>query len=322
MADVLEAALGALGFSLNASKTECMLFPPLDATQHSYELLKKAAEDDTTAPFTVAGESVVWSDQFRYLGTIIWWRLDWSLEWKHAQDRVANGLRLMCRAGMHRKGLSPAQLYRYASNKFLCYLDLPSKVSGAGGCRSSAPWAGNDCAITKTLATIMCQYDAPRMALRGEFGVWDAQSRIDMLLLRQFAKLVSGSRDSTHFRAMCASFESLSTAQRNTPETTDSRKGRLHHQPWAQQVIAAARRFKLEAPIGGVVFGNRFSDVSLLRLGLVGVTVTERDGARSYVYGWASPSDAVVVSLTLSGAGGLSRRAVRALARLSCHIHT
>jgi hypothetical protein len=105
-----------------------------------------------------------------------------------------------------------------------------------------------------------------------------------MLLLRQFAKLVSGSRDSTHFRAMCASFESLSSAQRNTPETTDSRKGRLHHQPWAQQVLAAARRFKLEAPIGGVAFGNRFSDVSLLRLGLVGVTVTERDGARSYVF--------------------------------------
>jgi hypothetical protein len=40
-------------------------------------------------------------------------------------------------------------------------------------------------------------------------------------------------------------------------------------------------RFKLEATIGGVVFGNRFSDVRLLRLGLVGVSVTERDGARS-----------------------------------------
>jgi hypothetical protein len=119
------------------------------------------------------------------------------------------------------------------------------------------------------------------MALRGEFGVWDAQSRIDMLLLRQFAKLVSGDRDSTHFRAMCASFESLSAAQCSAPETADSRKGRRHHQPWAQQVLAAARRFKLEATIGGVVFGNRFSDVRLLRLGLVGVSVTERDGARS-----------------------------------------
>jgi len=280
MAAVLEQSLSDLGFAINTSKTECMVIPPLAAAKAEYEAIKAAAVE---FKLKIAGDVVGWVDQFRYLGTIVWWRLDWSLEWKHAQDRVANGLRLMCRAGMHRKGLSPAQLYRYASNKFLCYLDLPSKVSGAGGCRSSAPWAGNDGTIAKTLATIMCQYDAPRMALRGEFGVWDAQSRIDMLLLRQFAKLASGSRDSTHFRAMCASFESLSAAQRSAPETTDSRKGRLHHQPWAQQVLAAARRFKLDAPIGGVAFGNRFSDVSLLRLGLVGVTVTERDGVRSYL---------------------------------------
>ena len=277
---MLEQALSDLGFAINTSKTECMVIPPLSATKAEYETTKAAA---VAFGLTIAGDVVGWVDQFRYLGTIVWWRLDWSLEWKHAQDRVANGLRLMCRAGMHRKGLSPAQLYRYASNKFLCYLDLPSKVSGAGGCRSSAPWAGNDGAIAKALATIMCQYDASRMALRGEFGVWDAQSRIDMLLLRQFAKLVSGDRDSTHFRAMCASFESLSDEQRRNPEKADSRKGRLHHQPWAQQVLAAAKRFKLDATIGGAAFDNRFSDVGLLRLGLVGVAVTERDGSRTYL---------------------------------------
>ena len=277
---MLEQALSDLGFAINTSKTECMVIPPLSATKAEYETTKAAA---VAFGLTIAGDVVGWVDQFRYLGTIVWWRLDWSLEWKHAQDRVANGLRLMCRAGMHRKGLSPAQLYRYASNKFLCYLDLPWKVSGAGGCRSSAPWAGNDGAIAKALATIMCQYDASRMALRGEFGVWDAQSRIDMLLLRQFAKLVSGDRDSTHFRAMCASFESLSDEQRRNPEKADSRKGRLHHQPWAQQVLAAAKRFKLDATIGGAAFDNRFSDVGLLRLGLVGVAVTERDGSRTYL---------------------------------------
>ena len=78
-------------------------------------------------------------------------------------NRVANGLRLMCRVGMHRKGLSPAQLHRYARNKFLCYLDLPSKVLGASGCRSSTPGAGNDSAVTKAPTTIMCRYDAPRI---------------------------------------------------------------------------------------------------------------------------------------------------------------
>ena len=58
-------------------------------------------------------------------------------------------------------------------------------------------------------------------------------------------------------------------------------KGRLHHQPWAQQVLAAALRFKLEVMIGGVMFGNCFSNVRMFRLGLVGVSVTERDCARS-----------------------------------------
>jgi hypothetical protein len=68
MADVLESALGALGFSLNASNTECMVFPPLSAKPDAYALLKAAAEDAKVAPFKVAGETAVRSDNFRYLG--------------------------------------------------------------------------------------------------------------------------------------------------------------------------------------------------------------------------------------------------------------
>jgi hypothetical protein len=280
MADVLEAALGALGFSLNASKTECMLFPPLDATQHSYELLKKAAEDDTTAPFTVAGESVVWSDQFRYLGTIIWWRLDWTLEWQNAQQRVENGLRLISSSGMHKKGLSPAQLYKYAQNKALCYLNRPSAISGAGGAMSSAPWSANDGLVVDALQTIMCDWHSSHLTLRGEFGVWDARTRIDLLLLRQFAKIIACARDSTHFRALCLSADSLTHARRVDAAGKDSHKGRTHHQPWIQQVVAAAARFGIETPLNGF----QCFDIAEVRLGLVGVCVFESDGQRTDAY--------------------------------------
>lgn len=280
MANVLEAALGALGFSLNASKTECMLFPPLDATQQRYELLKTAAEDDAAAPFTVAGETVVWSDNFRYLGTIIWWRLDWTLEWQNAQQRVENGLRLISSSGMHKKGLSPAQLYKYAQNKALCYLNRPSAISGAGGAVSSAPWSANDGLVVDALQTIMCDWHSSHLTLRGEFGIWDARTRIDLLLLRQFAKIIACARDSTHFRALCLSADSLTHARRTNAASQDSHKGRTHHQPWIQQVVAAAARFGIDVPLNG----DQCFDITEVRMGLVGVCVFEADGSRTDAY--------------------------------------
>ena len=276
---MLEAALGALGFSLNASKTECMLFPSLSATQQCYEQLKKAAEDDA-APFTVAGETVVWSDTFRYLGTIIWWRLDWTLEWQNAQQRVENGLRLISSSGMHKKGLSPAQLYKYAQNKALCYLNRPSSISGAGGAISSAPWSANDGLVVDALQTIMCDWHSSHLTLRGEFGIWDARTRIDLLLLRQFAKIIACARDSTHFRALCLSADSLTHARRVDAATKDSHKGRTHHQPWIQQVVAAAARFGIDIPLNGF----QCFDIAEVRMGLVGVCVFDADGGRTDAY--------------------------------------
>ena len=276
MATVLEAALEELGFSLNASKTECMVLPHLGATVAQYETAKVAAQQHG---LKVAGESVEWSDSFRYLGTMIGWRLDWSLEWQNARHRVANGLRLMCRAGLHRKGLSPAQLYKYAQNKILCYLNRPATISGAGGRDSSAAWKDNSASVATVLRTLMCSPYASRLALFGEFGVWDARSRIDMLLLRQFAKMIACSRESTHFRAMCLSFQSMSSRQRTNPEGSFANLGSTHFQPWSQHVLAAAKRFRLDVPVNGF----RYSDVCALRLGLLGVVVVEPDGRTHHV---------------------------------------
>ncbi len=279
MADVLESALGALGFSLNASKTECMVFPPLSAKPDAYAVLKAAAEDAKVAPFTVAGETVVWSDNFRYLGTIIWWRLDWTLEWQNAQQRVQNGLRLISSSGMHKKGLSPAQLYKYAQNKALCYLNRPSAISGAGGAISSAPWNSNDGLVVDALQTIMCDWHSSRLTLRGEFGIWDARTRIDLLVLRQFAKIIACARDSTHFRALCLSADSLTQDRRVGAATKDACKGRTHHQPWIQQVVAAAARFGIDGPVNGF----QGFDIAEARMGLVGIRVVEADGTLTLV---------------------------------------
>jgi hypothetical protein len=89
--------------------------------------------------FTVAGE------------TVVRWGLDWMLEWHNAQQRVQNGLRLISSSGMHKKGLSPAQLYKQAQNKALCYLNRPSAISGAGGALSSAPWNSRDGLVVEAL---------------------------------------------------------------------------------------------------------------------------------------------------------------------------
>jgi hypothetical protein len=80
------------------------------------------------------------------------------------------------------------------------------------------------------------------MALRCEFGIWDARTRIDMLLLRFWAKLLTCPQDCTHFRALCLSISDLSAQAIAAPSKRYSAKGNTHRQPWAQQALAAADR--------------------------------------------------------------------------------
>ena len=77
IAAVLEQVLSDLGFAINTSKTECMVIPPLTAAKAEYEIIKAAAVAFT---LKIAGDVVWWVNHFRYLGTLVWWRLDWSLE--------------------------------------------------------------------------------------------------------------------------------------------------------------------------------------------------------------------------------------------------
>ena len=52
-------------------------------------------------------------------------------------------------------------------------------------------------------------------------------------------------RESTMYRAMCLSIQTMSASQRMSPENADATESRLHYQPWAQQLWAVRRWFRL-----------------------------------------------------------------------------
>jgi hypothetical protein len=125
----------------------------------------------------------------------------------------------------------------------------------------------------------MYDWHSSRLTLRGEFGIWDARTRIDLLVLRQFAKIIACARDSTHFRSLCLSADSLTQDRRVGAATKDACKGRTHHQPWIQQVVAAAARFGIDGPVNGF----QGFDIAEARMGLVGIRVVEADGTLTRV---------------------------------------
>ncbi len=98
-------------------------------------------------------------------------------------------------------------------------------------------------------------------------GVGDQRSRIDKLLLRFWAKLVTVPVNSTYNRAMCPSMETVSASQIAHLDTADASAGRVHRQPWVQSLFAAAQRFGIplddvrRLPPGSVVLQRRDTPV-------------------------------------------------------------
>ena len=123
-------------------------------------------------------------------------------------------------------------------------LNRQSAISGVGGAVSSAPGSANDGLAVDALQTIMCDWHSSHLTLRGEFGIWDARTRFDLLLLFQFPKLVFCARGSAHFRTLYPSAGSLTHARSITGSAAskDWHKGCIY-QSGIQQVLAAAVRF-------------------------------------------------------------------------------
>ena len=124
----------------------------------------------------------------------------------------------------------------------------------------------NDSIVTRTLRSILSDPSVPKLFLRAEFGLWDSQTRIDLLLLREFVKICGSDRNSTHVRAVCLTLP-LATHVVGTRCAANRR-------PWMLQVIEAASRFGLLAALD-----DRFlTDVDRLQPGLVGACFTVPDG--------------------------------------------
>ena len=256
MTDFLAESLAEVGLFLNAGKTKWMVVAPADMPREAYETLCAAQRE---RPLMVGDKTVELVEEFRYLGAILNWRWNWASSWKAAQDRAKAMLGKALGCGFQRRAGSMHAQLAFLKGTVFTHFDYISAVAGAGGCLSDKTlWSGNEDVVTSALRVITgCRF-VKAEALRIEAGVWDQRSRIDKLLLRFWAKLVTAPVDSTHYRAMCLSMESVLASQAAHPETTDASAGRVHRQPWAQSLFAAAQRF-----------GIPLDDVRRLRPGLV-----------------------------------------------------
>jgi len=274
MLDTLNDELTACGLSLNVGKTKWMLIPPLRATAAEYAELKRQA---LLTPLCVGGKAVELVDRFDYLGCKLWWRWDWSEAWADARAKATFRLYEAQCGEFSRHGVAPAILAEYAAAKILSQFNTAAAVAGSGGNESSGPWVKNEAIVDQVLTAISSMPRAPRRALRAEFGIWDQRRRLDMLMVRLFCKLITCRHDTTHYRAMCLSFETMSSAQRNQPEAVFSRRGLTHRQSWAQVLLAAFAR--LDVNRGLVPAFNAGAPAHYpLRTGLIGVQLCTATG--------------------------------------------
>ena len=240
--DVADSCMQDFGLYLNVGKTKWMHVPKSVDTDEMYrarkvELLK--------SPLQIHGTAVELVDTFPYLGCELNWRWNWTNAWDRARTRANASLAHLREAGLQQKGLDLHSLFRFVDAKVFCHFNLVAAIAGSGGSKSSAAWAKNDKIITSALRTITRLPNANASILRFEFGVWDVQARIDMLMLRLFAKLCTCDPDTTHFRAMMYSFISLTDQQRLNASKLYSVPRQAHHRSWAQQLLAAAARFRI-----------------------------------------------------------------------------
>ena len=241
--DTVDGALLESGLYIHVLKTKWMFIPTQDTTVKRYEAAKTRL---LANPLRVGTKVVELVDEFDYLGSRIWWRWDWTVAWKRAQAKAMQQLGLVKASPFTLKEWSPYSALVFANGKIFCHFNTIAAVAGAGGAVSSAAWQVNETIITQTLNSLLRVHLVNSFAIRCDFGIWDSRSRIDMLSLRFWAKIIACPPASTHFRALCLSFMSLSADAKANPESACADKGKTHRQPWAQHILAAAHRLQID----------------------------------------------------------------------------
>jgi hypothetical protein len=146
-------------------------------------------------------------------------------------------------------GVSIDAMLDFVRGKVAAHFNYVAAVSGSGGAASSAPWRGAESTMTQALRTITGCPFASGSALKQETGTWDQQTRIDMLSLRFWCKILASSHDGLVYRAMCLSLQTVTPWAAAHPATANSAINVLQQQSWMQHIMAACGRFGLPLPV-------------------------------------------------------------------------
>jgi len=198
-----------------------------------------------STPLTISGEPIKMVSHFDYLGARVSWRWNWEAAWRLACQRANHELFGMMRGGLQNCGVSLDAQCDFVRAKVACHFNYISVVAGAGGNKSSAPWLKTEAILTRALRTVAGDGFGSGAALKMESGTMDQETRICMLLLRFYCKIMAMDYTTPLHRAMCLSMRMMTARQRADSSKTDSAINRLHMQPWAQQLATALSFFQM-----------------------------------------------------------------------------
>ena len=225
MLDITTQELALIGLILNVGKTKWMYIPSStmagidDANGKPPETLVRIQATLRQTPLHIGKTAIALVSKFNYLGATITWRWNWETAWHDAVRRANTEVYMMRKSGIHNCGAPLETLATYVRGKVACHFNYMAAITGATTCIKERPaWAKAEDTMTAALRLVAGYQLANGDALKIESGTWDTQTRIDMLLLRRMAKTLAMPTDSTTYRAMCLSFQTMTDAERINPE--------------------------------------------------------------------------------------------------------
>jgi len=236
--------LSCIGLKVNISKTKYMYVPPFYCTKKEVE-----QQINNLKTLKVGDSEIERVETFEYLGVLFNMQWNWSSAWQEAIKRAESAFHAANRGGFDRTGTLNSMLI-HANAKIFSHFTYIMAITGAGGCKSSAPYLRARHFIQVVLKKIAGYPFINGEALEIEAGVWDLQSRIDMLLLRFWCKIASMPHESLVYRSMTLSINKWLALNRGCPnigpDKMNASLNQVHRQPWGQQLAAAATRFGLD----------------------------------------------------------------------------
>ena len=260
--DRLTAKLESLGLFLNVGKTKVMVVPPLSWSEAQYTELKQRT-DEVGFWVTVRDSDGVGStrkkiaivDEFDYLGVRLWWRWDYTKAWQHARARAWKAYYILSDGGLGSANMSMASMLQTARSLVLCHLDIVAQLTGSICPLQMKANAELEAAVLRLIAGNGLYCDE---ALRMEAGLWDPETRAQMLLLRFACKLAASELDSLPRRVMGMVHHTLecSTEARRRPQWAYANQPQ--YQTWSQSLLVAVRAFEVRTDCGFMVSRDSF----------------------------------------------------------------